>query len=128
MEKNHLRKATSVIRKNTWYDAIITRNASGLTIRDWCRENGVNETSYYYWLKKIRSEALEVQDTEKEVNLTFVPMLQVNPVSETIGHEQELNQKVEAEMTIASKCITISLGKGTTADFVINILKVLKDA
>ena len=49
MEKNHLRKATSVIRKNTWYDAIITRNASGLTIRDWCRENGVNETSYYYY-------------------------------------------------------------------------------
>ena len=128
MEKNHLRKATSVIRKNTWYDAIIARNASGLTIRDWCRENGVNETSYYYWLKKIRSEALEAQDTEKEANLTFVPMLQVKPISEMIAHEQELNQKVEAEMTIASKGITISLGKGTTADFVINILRVLKDA
>lgn len=128
MEKNNLRKATSEIRKNTWYEAIIARNASGLTIRDWCRENGVNETSYYYWLKKIRIETLEVHDTKKEANLTFVPMLQVAPISETVVQEQGSNQTVEAEMTIASKGITISLGKGTSADFVINILKVLKDA
>ncbi len=128
MEKNHLRKATSEIRKSKWYDAIVARNASGLTVRDWCRENGVNETSYYYWLKKIRSEALETHDAENETNLTFVPMLQANPVSEMIVHEQAPNQKVEAEMTIASKGITISLGKGTSADFVISILRVLKDA
>ena len=72
MEKNHLRKATSKIRKSKWYDVIVARNASGLTVRDWCRENGVNETSYYYWLKKIRSEALETHDAENETNLTFV--------------------------------------------------------
>lgn len=41
MEKNHLRKATSEIRKNKWYDAIVARNASGLTIKEWCRANGV---------------------------------------------------------------------------------------
>lgn len=128
MEKNHLRRATSEIRKSTWYDVIAARNASGLTIKDWCRKNGINETSYYYWLKKIRTEALELHIPENENNLTFVPMLKARPVDEMIDHEKELNQIADAEVTIASKGITISLGKGTSTDLVMNILKVLKDA
>ena len=33
------------------------RQESGQSVRAWCRQNGIRENSYYYWLRIIREEA-----------------------------------------------------------------------
>lgn len=46
-------------RLEKWNEAICTQKASGLTIKDWCSENGVNLNTYYYYLRRIRDAMLE---------------------------------------------------------------------
>lgn len=31
-------------------------NESGLTVSEWCRQNGINPKTYYYRLKRVRNE------------------------------------------------------------------------
>jgi len=41
-------------RLNHWAGVLRERKESGLSIRRWCRENGVQEKTYYYWQRKLR--------------------------------------------------------------------------
>ena len=34
---------------------------SGLSNREFCRQNGIAEKTFYYWLKKLREAAIETQ-------------------------------------------------------------------
>lgn len=42
-----------------WTGRIRECKASGLTVKEWCRQNGLGDKSYYYWMRKIKKEAFE---------------------------------------------------------------------
>lgn len=44
--------------KAQWKKLIKEQNESGLSIREWCRENNVSHGKFYYWQRIIREEAL----------------------------------------------------------------------
>ena len=46
-------------RAQTWAMLIQECNNSGLTKREFCRQRGISEKSYYYWLRKLRSQMAE---------------------------------------------------------------------
>lgn len=66
------------LRKEQWMHLISERQDSGLSVREWCTQNNLSENSYYYWLRKIRSTALEEYLPEKESESTspvvFAPL------------------------------------------------------
>ena len=41
-------KITSDVRRQQWLDIIQACNASGLTKKAWCEQNGINIKSFYY--------------------------------------------------------------------------------
>ena len=47
------------IRLTEWGYRLRTRRESGLTVRAWCSDNGINEKTYYYWQNKLRQVASE---------------------------------------------------------------------
>ena len=51
-------EAKRITRMNEWRELIHERQQSGQSVRAWCRQNGIRENSYYYWLRIIREEAL----------------------------------------------------------------------
>ena len=51
-------EAKRITRMNEWRQQIHERQESGQSVRAWCRQNGIRENSYYYWLRIIREEAL----------------------------------------------------------------------
>ena len=51
-------EAKRITRMNEWRRLIHERQESGQSVRAWCRQNGIRENSYYYWLRIIREEAL----------------------------------------------------------------------
>jgi transposase-like protein len=53
-----MKRSKHEILKTKWIQNIKDQNESGLTIRDWCKENEVTHGQYYYWLRIIREEAL----------------------------------------------------------------------
>ena len=47
------------VRLQEWSAQIEAQQASGLTVRQWCIENGVKPKTYYYHLKKVREQFLD---------------------------------------------------------------------
>ena len=43
-------------RAQEWAMLIQECSASGLTKREFCQQRGISEKSFYYWLKKLRSQ------------------------------------------------------------------------
>ena len=46
-------------RKEQWKQLILERQASGLSINNWCQQHGFKRTTYFYWLRRIRQEACQ---------------------------------------------------------------------
>ena len=46
-------------REQNWTTVIQECRASGLSNREFCRQRGISEKSFYYWLKKLRARAVE---------------------------------------------------------------------
>lgn len=46
------------ILKEQWKTIIKRHNESGLPVRQWCEENKISTTQYYYWLRVIRQDSL----------------------------------------------------------------------
>ena len=59
-------------RAQTWAMLIQECNNSGLTKREFCQQRGISEKSFYYWLRKLRSQMAEV---------TGPQLVQLDPIS-----------------------------------------------
>ena len=46
------------ILKAKWAEIIKRHTGSNLSIRQWCDENQISTTQFYYWLRVIREESL----------------------------------------------------------------------
>ena len=45
-------------RAQEWAMLIRECSASGLTKREFCQQRGISEKSFYYWLKKLRTQMI----------------------------------------------------------------------
>ena len=54
-----LKGITPQERLEKWNAAICAQKASGLTIKEWYEQNGINPNTYYYYLRRIRDAMLE---------------------------------------------------------------------
>ena len=59
------------VRIQEWVELIKERNASGMTIREWCESKGLSENQYYYWLRKIRRTACTTLESRSDLALQF---------------------------------------------------------
>ena len=58
-----------------WAKLIEARQDSGLSIKQWCLQNNLSESQYYYYLKKLRLSACESLPSERrnESQFALVP-------------------------------------------------------
>jgi putative transposase len=52
-------EAKTQYRLKEWTERFATRTQSGLSVREWCKSNGVSVRSYYYWLRQVREYAAQ---------------------------------------------------------------------
>ena len=45
------------IRDEYWRERIAAQERSGLTVQQFCKEQGLNNPSFYYWRKRLRQQA-----------------------------------------------------------------------
>ena len=48
---------TAAQRKEMWQQRLEQLKASGMTQKDWCRQNGIPETTLRYWSRRLKDEA-----------------------------------------------------------------------
>ena len=121
--ENQIRVMTSKIRKENWIKIIEERNRSSLSVKEWCFQNHINETSYYYWLKKIRAYMIN-ESSEQET--AFVPLIPIK--QKKICTVDSPDDKAAAMIVIKSGDVIIELGNNATEEMILNLVRVLKNA
>ncbi len=56
------------VRLENWAAEMESCAASGLTVQQWCRENGMSAKTYYYHLRKVRESIIESEPTIVSLN------------------------------------------------------------
>ena len=93
----------SMSKERVWREVIADHQRSGESVRGFCRNRRLNESSFYYWRKAIRSREVP---NEQDAPPVLVPVVLVD---ESLG---ESTAQSLAPQSSAS--IEIVLGDGTT--------------
>ncbi len=82
-------KVAQQYRLNQWTQRIREHRSSGQTVADWCAEHNIKESSYFYWLKRIRLAACEALPTLKAEGNQIVPVnIPVHAAGSGRGNEE----------------------------------------
>ncbi|AGA70577.1 Transposase [Desulfitobacterium dichloroeliminans LMG P-21439] len=78
-------KVTQNYRLNKWTQLIRECRSSGQTVTAWCAEHNIHPSSYFYWLKRVRTAACEALPALQTETNSIVPISfslpQVNPTA-----------------------------------------------
>ena len=89
-------------RAQVWATLIQECNSSGLTKREFCQKRGISEKSFYYWLRKLRSQMAEATGPR------LVPLDSV-PVSEDILQIQYRGAELKLPATVDIDAVAVLL-------------------
>ena len=93
------------VRLENWAAEVESCTASGLTIQQWCGENGMSPKTYYYHLRKVRELVIESAPA-------IVPLNNKVVSSEKIEiSDGEINVSLPSDMNIESLSAVIRVLK-----------------
>ena len=91
------------VREQNWETMMFECQQSGLSVKEWCRQNGINPSTYYTRLRKLREKVCR----------------EIVPIEAPTGKEI-------AEIKIVSGDITISLPNTVDRETLTSVLAALK--
>lgn len=105
-------QSTHEIRTQQWAEMIRQCNASGLTRKEWCRQNGISTKTFYYRQKQIRNEAycktLEKSSSGRLSNRTVEFAEAVLPAAPSSSMEQPSDFQPDAIIRTPTLTIEVS--------------------
>ena len=105
--------AKNQIRADRWRMLIQTCQQSGQTVISWCEENNVNIKSYYYWLRKVKTAALQ------QAGFVELPLPEAKPVP---------TSDFAAQMVIKLGGAELGINNDTPTELITRILEVIRHA
>lgn len=72
---NQLTIATHEAKLALWAERIQECHESGMSVKDWCRSQGISDKTYYYWFRKLKQEAFDKLPEEQREKLSENPEL-----------------------------------------------------
>lgn len=59
------------VRREKWRKVVMSQKASGLTITEWCEQNGMRIRQFHYWQKVLRdSDLLELKTSDNASDIS----------------------------------------------------------
>ena len=110
-------EAKRAIRNQEMTATVKRCQESGLTVREWCTQNDIKEYTYYYWLKRIRENALQESGETLSINENQIIKVELSGKSE--------NRKESIRLQL-SGC-TLNIPAGTDYSDISKVLKALRE-
>lgn len=102
------REIAEEYRMSHWAQVMKERNASGMSIRAYCKSIGLHENVYYYWQRKLREAAYEATTETKEAGRRLIPQAPSGwTLCETTKPEPEKNT---VQIEIGKSRVTVHVG------------------
>lgn len=107
---------TTEVRSQQWLQMVRDQKASGLTVKDWCREQHISENCFYYRQHKLRLAAGDMVSQ-------FVEITQSAGIKQLPQHLDNLNMNSAASIT--SGKVVIGLSNQASEELISRIVRVL---
>lgn len=103
----------TTVREKQWLAMLGEQKESGLTIKDWCRENGISENSFYYRQNKLR----------KRIGSALPTFVELKPPIQAMGTSHLENLNRVASIHVGD--VTVTLSNQASCDLIRNIMEAL---
>lgn len=119
---------THQVRLANWTKIIeqCSNRPQGTTIKQWLMENGINEKSYYYWLRRVRQNAYSRMDIELPAVTT--PAEQPAVAFAEIPVPERTNASFKADAMISTGFFVIGISNSISDGLLAKLLKVIDHA
>ena len=109
--------ARDLAQEQRWRERIEECRQSGLSVKEWCLQNGLKNTSYHYWVKKFR--IMEQQEAEDTIFAEVVLLPEnKNSTKETVS--------MKAEFSLSFGDYSIGIPNGFNPITLAELVKVLR--
>lgn len=118
-------QSTHAVRRANWLN-IITQckdRPTGTSAKQWLAENGINEKSYYYWLRKIRREACEHLQLPGTSGLSEVSFVEVPLEAATTIPTPAQNTSVSPSAVIRANGLTLEISNDISEHLLARLLQ-----
>ena len=112
---NKIRETKRCINLKNWKEEIESQISSGLSVKEWCLQNNINQKSYYYHLRKVREASIEIKEKQE--------IIAVTEINKSIS---ENKPSVDPTVIIRKEGIEIEIFGNTTAQMIQFLLQGLK--
>lgn len=115
-------KTTYEMRMTQWTNIIQECNASGMQKKVWCRQNSIDEKQFYYWQRRIRNRAFEIQRVSEPTALAAAaPAFVEIPTKVSPSYKEALS----VAATIRVGGCTIEISESASDSFLRSLLGAL---
>ena len=118
----NMQEVTRQLRIQQWMGIIHDRAQSGMTVKDYCRKNGLSRDSYFYWAKIIKEQAIQELPGRKFVEL---PAVCQNEIIQEMPNN--LSEDTAPSLLINVNGISITVTESTTSSLLARTLEVVKN-
>ncbi len=139
MDKNAMQ-----IRHENWRKILLECYASGLSKKQWCKENGIRSRKLYYWQKIVREEELKALEAARDdqntagngtesllaAEVNGQEFVELKPViCQDVGHGVTFAMAtMHPEITLLYRGTEVHVHAGATKSTLQTVLEVIRDA
>ncbi len=92
-------------RLENWTARIAACRGSGMTVRAWCRENGLSEKTYYYWQRRLYDTLSRQRETAQPTFAEITPSI-LNRLDPSIAVTVRISG-AEADIHVGADAATV---------------------
>ena len=108
----NVQKTKTMLQIKEWSEQINDRSQSGLTVREWCENQGIAVKTYYYRQKRVREELLESRFLAEQANQ-----------KKSIFAEVSMSRMESASVTVRIGTSIVGINNGADMTMVERILQ-----
>ena len=112
---------TREYRLSQWFPIVKACRESGLSVKEWCKQNNIIDHQFYYWQRKLREVASEAISVDEGNPSRFV-QLPTTTCTSTVSSEP-----FKTSMIVRVGNASIELSDHVQPEMLAQVLKVLSD-
>ena len=119
---------THEVRLEQWENLIMKcqERPQGQTAKQWLRENGISEKTYYYWLRKVRKQTFD--ERRKELPVPVNEKNRLPSYVEIPAEEIAAPSPALSAITIKTRKSTIEIPSDIPKDLIVELVKAVGHA
>lgn len=112
---------THEMRLQQWQEIISNCNASGMSKKAWCEQNGIGQKTFYYWQRRVRQEVYHQMNPLPSA--TKQPPVPVFAEIQSVAENTSMNR--ESPAVIRKGDIAIEISDNVSAGLLSRLMEAL---